>query len=110
MQRGDIYRVSLNPTQGFEQQGMRPVLVVSPQAFNKTMNTPLVVPITNGGSAARTRGFTVSLDGSGLSTTGSVLCNQVRALDVNARGGEYVETAPQNVVDEVLAKLAVLIS
>ncbi|MHA3024895.1 type II toxin-antitoxin system PemK/MazF family toxin [Chromohalobacter israelensis] len=34
MRRGDIYLVSLNPTRGHEQKGMRPVLIVSPDAFN----------------------------------------------------------------------------
>lgn len=110
MERGDIYRVSLNPTQGYEQSGMRPVMVVSPRVFNQSLNTPLVVPITNGGGAARVRGFTVPLEGTGLATTGYVLCNQVRALDIGARNGQLLETAPQHVVDEVLAKLATLIS
>jgi mRNA-degrading endonuclease toxin of MazEF toxin-antitoxin module len=33
MERGDIYIVPLDPTQGSEQQGTRPVLVVSPGPF-----------------------------------------------------------------------------
>ena len=109
MDRGDIYRVSLNPTQGYEQQGTRPVMVVSPMAFKQSLNTPLVVPITNGGGAARGKGFAVSLEDTGLVTTGYVLCNQVRALDIGARNGLLLETAPQHVVDKVLATLATLI-
>jgi|GEM_PF-1496026 len=35
MERGDIYFVSLDPASGHEQQGMRPVLVISPGAFNR---------------------------------------------------------------------------
>ena len=35
MNHGDIYLVSLDPTSGHEQKGMRPVLVVSPGPFNK---------------------------------------------------------------------------
>ena len=35
MERGDIYLVSLDPTLGHEQKGTRPVLVVSPGAFNR---------------------------------------------------------------------------
>ena len=35
MERGDIYLVSLDPTRGHEQQGRRPVLVVSAGAFNR---------------------------------------------------------------------------
>ena len=58
--RGDIYLVSLDPTQGHEQQGTRPVLVVSPDRFNALTGVPLVVPITTGGAFARNQGFTVA--------------------------------------------------
>ena len=60
-ERGEIYLVSLDPTQGHEQQGRRPVLVVSPGAFNRLTMVPVVVPVTTGGNFARTRGFAVSL-------------------------------------------------
>jgi mRNA-degrading endonuclease toxin of MazEF toxin-antitoxin module len=39
-ERGEIYLVSLDPTQGHEQQGRRPVLVVSPGAFNRLTMVP----------------------------------------------------------------------
>ena len=52
MKRGDIYLVSLNPKQGREQQGHRPVLIVSPSAFNAASKLPVVLPITNGGDFA----------------------------------------------------------
>lgn len=35
MKRGDIYLVSLDPTAGHEQQGMRPVLIISATTFNR---------------------------------------------------------------------------
>ena len=35
MRRGDIYLVSLDPTEGREQRGSRPVLVVSPAVLTK---------------------------------------------------------------------------
>ena len=105
MNRGDSYMVSLDPTQGHEQRGHRPVMVVSPAAFNKMTKLPIVLPITNGGSFARTAGFAVALDGSGARTTGVVRCDQPRALDIAIRKGRKVETAPQHIVDDVLAKL-----
>ena len=110
MRRGDIYLVSLNPTRGHEQQGMRPVLIVSPDKFNLAMGTPLVAPISSRGGFARSRGFTVSLEGAGTTTTGVVLCNRLRTLDVEARQGRYLESAPQDVIDDVLAKLETLVS
>jgi mRNA-degrading endonuclease toxin of MazEF toxin-antitoxin module len=107
-ERGDIYLVSLDPTQGHEQQGRRPVLVISPGSFNRLTNAPIVLPITTGGNFARVRGFTISLTDVGTRTTGVIRCDQPRALDLEARGGRRVETAPAAVIDEVLAKLAPL--
>jgi mRNA-degrading endonuclease toxin of MazEF toxin-antitoxin module len=108
MRRGDICLVALDPTAGHEQQGTRPVLVVSPDAFNKATQTPIVVPITSGGNFARTAGFAVSLEGAGARTTGVVRCDQPRALDLKARNGKLLEHAPDAVMDEVLARLAPL--
>jgi mRNA-degrading endonuclease toxin of MazEF toxin-antitoxin module len=107
-ERGEIYLVSLDPTRGHEQQGRRPVLVVSPGAFNRLTNVPIVLPITTGGDFARVRGFTVSLADTGIRSTGVIRCDQPRALDLHARGGRKLETAPAAIIDEVLAKLAPL--
>jgi mRNA-degrading endonuclease toxin of MazEF toxin-antitoxin module len=106
MKRGDIWLVGLDPTQGYEQKGRRPVLVVSPEAFNRVTKVPVVLPITSGGNFARTSGFAVTLDGAGTKTTGIVRCDQPRALDLSTRGGKKVESVPDAIVDEVLAKLA----
>jgi mRNA interferase ChpB len=109
MERGDIYLVSLDPTSGHEQQGTRPVLIVSPGAFNRLTKTPVVLPITTGGNFARTAGFTVSLSGAGIQTTGVVRCDQPRALDIGARRGRKLESLPSAIVDDVLAKLATIL-
>lgn len=108
MERGDIYLVSLDPTSGHEQQGTRPVLIVSPAAFNRLTKTPVVLPITSGGDFARTAGFAVSLMGTGMRTTGVVRCDQPRALDLGSRHARKLESAPASIMDEVLAKLATI--
>jgi mRNA-degrading endonuclease toxin of MazEF toxin-antitoxin module len=108
VERGDIYLVSLDPTQGHEQRGRRPVIVVSPGAFNRLTKVPIVLPITTGGNFARVRGFTVSLVDVGTRTTGVIRCDQPRALDLEARDGRRLETAPAAIIDEVLARLAPL--
>lgn len=108
MERGDIYLVSLDPTSGHEQQGTRPVLVVSPTAFNRLTRTPIVLPITTGGNFARTGGFAVSLEGAGTKTVGVVRCDQARALDLASRSARRLESVPPAVMDDVLARLAVL--
>ncbi len=108
MERGDIYLVSLDPATGHEQQGKRPVLVISPGKFNRLTGVPVVLPITTGGGFARTAGFAVSLTGAGTRTTGVVRCDQPRALDLRARGGKKLETAPTHIVDEILSKVGPL--
>lgn len=106
MKRGEIWLVGLDPAEGHEQKGRRPILIVSPEAFNRVTKVPVVLPITSGGTFARTAGFAVSLTGAGTKTTGVVRCDQPRALDLGARGGKKLESVPDSIVDEVLAKLA----
>jgi mRNA interferase ChpB len=106
MNRGDIYLVSLDPTLGHEQQGLRPVLVVSPTKFNEATKLPVVLPITSGGDFARRIGFAVPL--SGIQTTGIVRCDQPRVLDLEARGGRKVDALPAEILDEVLARVVTL--
>ncbi len=108
MKRGEIWLVSLDPSEGHEQRGRRPVLIASPEAFNRVTRVPVVLPITSGGSFARTAGFAVSLTGAGTKTTGVVRCDQPRALDLAARGGRRLESIPEAIMDEVLAKLTTI--
>jgi mRNA interferase ChpB len=106
--RGDIVRVNLNPTEGHEQQGdFRPALVLTPSAFNQ-FGTVVIAPITQGGNFARHAGFAVPLAGAGINTQGVVLVNQIRAVDLEARGARKVESAPDYVVDDALARVQTL--
>lgn len=109
MRRGEIWLVSLDPTAGHEQQGTRPVLIVSPSPFNRLTGTPIVLPITTGGNFARRAGFAVSLTGAGTRTTGIIRCDQPRALDLAARNGRRLETVPEHITDDVLARLATIL-
>lgn len=108
MERGDIYLVSLDPTAGHEQKGLRPVLVVTREPFNKLTKAPVVLPITTGGSFARVAGFAVEL--TDTKTLGVVRCDQPRVLDLGARKARKLERAPVQVMDEVMAKLAAITS
>ena len=105
MKRGEIYLVSLDPGSGHEQQGKRPVLVVSATAFNKVTKTPVVVPITSGGKFARNFGFAVSLAEAGTKTEGIVRCDQPRVLDFESRQARKLESVPEMIINDVLAKV-----
>lgn len=104
MRRGDIYLVSLDPTEGREQRGSRPVLVVSPFEFNEATRLPVICPITSGGDFARRIGFAVPV--TGIEITGVVRCDQPRVLDLGSRNARKVDTLPASIMEEVLAKLA----
>ena len=102
--RGDIWLVNLNPTAGREQQGLRPVLVVSDAAFNR-LGLTVVCPITQGGQQSRFAGFAVTLMGSGTETQGVVMCNQPRTIDMQARQARFIERVPPSLLNEVMARL-----
>ena len=106
MKRGEIWLVSLDPTEGHEQQGRRPVLIVSLEAFNRVTKVPIVLPITRGAKFAQTAGFAVALQGT--KTTGIIRCDQPRALDLGARGGKRLENVSEEILDQVLARVAVI--
>lgn len=108
MNRGDIYLVSLDPTLGREQRGSRPVLIISPTAFNLATKLPIVLPITNGGNFARRLGFAVPIVG--IQTTGIIRCDQPRVLDIAERGGRKVDQLPDLILAEVVARLATILT
>jgi len=106
--KADIVRINLNPTAGREQQGdFRPALVITPAAYNAT-GLAVIAPITQGGDFARYAGFAVTLSGAGTQTQGIVLCNQIRSVDLEARGAKRIETLPDEVFEEVLARIQAL--
>jgi mRNA interferase MazF len=83
IERGDIYLVDLNPVQGREQAGRRPVLVLSVNAINRL---PLVVTVvigTKGENVARDYPTNVRISSgeSGLPMETVFLCFQLRSLD-----------------------------
>ena len=107
-QRGDIVLLTLDSTLGHEQRGTRPVLVVTRGALNASGLT-VICPISQGALQSRFAGFAASLMGTGTVTQGVVMCNQPRTVDLVARRAKKVEAVPQHVIDDVLARMAVLI-
>ena len=83
-----------------------PVLVISPEAFNEATQLLVILPITNGGEFVRRIGFAVPI--SGIRTTGVVRCDQPRVLDLHERKGQKIDTLPQEILDEVLAKVGTI--
>ena len=85
MKRGEVYWAVLAPRSGSEQQGRRPVIIVSRDGFNRAPNwrSVIVVPISTSTSQAD-RGPTAVLlpaKSGGLKKTSIAVCHQVTTLD-----------------------------
>lgn len=104
--RGDIVKLSFSPQRGREQAGVRPALIISPVAYNRISHFILACPITSQIKGWR---FEVILP-QGLNTHGVILADQVRVLDWQIRQAKFIEKAPQEVIEEVLARLSPLVS
>ena len=96
--QGDIIIMNFDPQAGFEQSGRRPALVVSDINYNRHFKAAMVCPITN---TDKDHAFHIRLDGR-TQTTGVILCDQVRALDINARNAVYKESVPEDILDEAI--------
>lgn len=83
VQRGEIYFVNLNPVQGREQAGQRPVLVLSIDAINQAPLVITVVVGTKGANVPRDYPTNVRVTSaeSGLPMETVFLCFQIRSLD-----------------------------
>lgn len=106
LNRGDIIHLDLDPTKGNEQQGKRFALVLTPHYFN-SLGLALVAPITTGGKFARDRGFAVPLFET--KTTGVILTNQIRTIDIQSRVSAVIEKCPEDILIEALARVQALV-
>jgi len=109
VKQGDVFYTSLEPTVGHEQRGHRPVLVLTPERYNLLTKMPIVAAITTSGAFAVRNDLSVSLDGAGMSTSGIVRCDQIRSIDLEARGARYVEAAPRYIVDEAISLVTAIL-
>ena len=103
--RGSLVWLNFTPTQGHEQTGHRPALVVSPRIYHERSSLAVVCPIT---SNTRPWPWKVLLP-QGSAVGGAVLVDQIRSVDRAARSLRLAGRAPERVVAEVLAKLAALL-
>jgi mRNA interferase MazF len=82
MRRGDVYDARLDPVEGSEQAGTRPVIVVSRDAINTNLSIVVVVPCTTHRPSTRlhpSRVLVPAPDG-GLSVDSVALCEQIRTV------------------------------
>ena len=103
--RGDLVWLQFDPQAGHEQAGNRPAVVLSPRLYNQKSGLALFCPITS-----RIKGypFEVVLP-PGLKMEGAVLCDQIKSLDWSARRVRLAAKLPEPMIDDILAKIRVLL-
>ena len=83
--RGEIYWADLNPVRGREQAGLRPVLILSHDLFNRRSETVIAMAIT---SQPQRAGFplTLALSPEVLPKPSWVKISQIRTISVDRLG------------------------
>lgn len=80
--RGEVYYAELSPSQGSEQGGTRPVIIVQNELGNKHSPTTIVVPLTSRLSKKPLpTHITYMPEQIGLTAKSVALCEQVRTID-----------------------------
>ncbi len=103
--RGDAVWLNLDPQSGREQAGRRPVLIISPLAYNKKVGLALVCPITN-----QAKGYTFEVEiPKGLKVKGVILSDHLKSADWKTRDIEFIGRIPESVVEDVVDKLDTLL-
>lgn len=98
VKQGTIIKINFNPQAGHEQSGYRPAVVISNNTFNQKTNLSIVCPITNTNNQFPLH---VSLDGR-TKTTGVILCEHIKALDLKSRTFQEVEILPDDILEKVI--------
>ena len=100
-----VIKIDFDPSEGHEQSGWRPAIVLSPSSYNGKTRLVVAVPVTN---QVKGYPFEVQLP-VGMKTRGVVLADAIKNLDWYTRGARYVETAPMEIVHAVHERLAALL-
>jgi len=97
--QGDIIWISLDPQAGHEQKGRRPAIIISNNTFNRFAKTAaMVCPIT---STDKGIPIQIRLDDR-TKTSGIVMCDQAKILDLRERNAEFIESVPGDIIFEVV--------
>lgn len=99
--RGDIVDLNFDPTKAVR----RTAFVISPYAYNQKSSLALFMPIT---SKQKNYPFEIILPPK-LRTHGVILADQIKCLDWKARNVKFIESVPEDVIEEVQAKIEPLI-
>ena len=98
VKQGNIILVDFDPQAGHEQKGRRPALVISNDLFNRYSEMAILCPITN---TDKKHPLHIKLNEK-TKTNGVILCDQVKTMDIKARNFKYLESIPEDILENVL--------
>ena len=98
-QQGDIIKLDLNPRKGHEQQGFRPVIVLSNNIISQYTNVVIVAPIS---TTQRRLPLYHDLPDN-FNTKGTVLLDQLVTLDYKARSFQFIEKVSSDFLLQLLS-------
>lgn len=92
--RGEVYWADLNPVRGREQAGLRPVLILSHELFNRKSETVIAMAIT---SQPQKAGFplTLALPTGMMPKPSWVKISQIRTISVDRLGKKIAVLDPE---------------
>lgn len=95
VRRGDIVILELDPTQGSEQRGTRPYLVVQNDVGNENAPTTIVVPFTTSfGEQLYPFEVLVPAKECALTEDSVALCSQIRTVSIDHRIVDRIGSIP----------------
>ncbi len=106
MKRGDVYDARLSPTEGSEQAGTRPAIIVSRDAINVNSPVIVIVPVTKATNVTRSypNNVVIKRGDGGLTVDSVALGGQVRAIAKSRllRQGSSLSAATVQAIDRAL--------
>ncbi len=102
---GDLYHAELGPVRGTEQDGDRPVLIVSSYQMHRLSRRAFVCPITSNIAPWPTK---MLLPGS-APVQGAVLIDQMRAIDREARLRRHIGQVERSFMSDVHLMLVAML-
>ena len=76
MNQFDVYLVDLDPAKGSEMKKTRPVVIISPNALNRHLNTVIIAPLTH-----TLKGYLFRVPSKFGGEPGEIALDQMRAVD-----------------------------
>ncbi|TLZ25277.1 MAG: type II toxin-antitoxin system PemK/MazF family toxin [Gammaproteobacteria bacterium] len=107
---GDIIEIDAAVAVGHEQQGRRPVLVVSVNALQSSLGLAMVCALTTHGGRAEGAGNDLEVAvPPGLAVKGVILPHHLRTIDCKARNSEKLGTVPRATLHATRSRLKTLL-